>query len=127
MNVHVHVPFRQTGAAPDSLKSEEDVFHKLEMDLVRGLRRVFRKGRGVTLQQIGQIFSGSSVVPNVAGSKKRFNPYSTLPRKRKVNAYVSSQVLSVLHVDITTIDRLCTCTIDWYMYVLTFHGRVIIG
>ncbi|XP_019853101.1 PREDICTED: uncharacterized protein KIAA1109-like isoform X3 [Amphimedon queenslandica] len=72
---------RQTGVAPDNLKYEEDTFHKIEMDLVRGLRRVFRKGKGFSFQHIGQILS-----PRTAGlsglNKKPVSPSSTLPRNR---------------------------------------------
>lgn len=79
--------FRQTGVPPDNLKSEEDTFHKLEMELVRGLRRVFRKGRGISLQQIGQILSPrptGQLVP----SKKAMSPSATLPRNRLVSTCV---------------------------------------
>ena len=76
---------RLTGAAPDSLKSEEDTFHKIEMDLVRGLRRVFRKGRGITIQQISQILSPRSSLSQPASIRKRIGPSSTLPRKRLVS------------------------------------------
>lgn len=75
---------RQTGVAPDNLKYEEDTFHKIEMDLVRGLRRVFRKGKGFSFQHIGQILS-----PRTAGlsghNKKPVSPSSTLPRNRLVS------------------------------------------
>jgi hypothetical protein len=77
---------KQIGVAPDSLKYEEDTFHKLELDLVRGLRRVFRKGRGMTFQQITQILSPrSSVMPSSV--RRRLIPTAaTLPRKRLVSS-----------------------------------------
>lgn len=67
------------------MKYEEDAFHKIEMDLVRGLRRVFKKGRGMTIQQISQILSPRSSVTQPASVRRRIGPSSTLPRKRLVS------------------------------------------
>lgn len=70
----------QSGATPDSLKNEEDNFHRLEVGIARELRKVFRKGRSMSFQQWGQLLYPRSPVP-LPMTRKRFG---TLPR-RKVN------------------------------------------
>ena len=79
----VYLFYRQSGATPDSLKNEEDNFHKLEVDIARGLRRVFRKGRGMSFQQWSQLLYPRSpvVASHLRDSRKRFG---TLPRRRMV-------------------------------------------
>ena len=78
--------FRLSGAAPDSLKNEEDNFHRLELDLARGLRRVFRRGRGMTFQQWSQLLSPRSLaVQPPRELRRRLGSSSTLPRKRLVS------------------------------------------
>ena len=91
---------RQTGVAPDNLKYEEDTFHKIEMDLVRELRRVFRKGKGFSFQHIGQILSPRSA--GLSGpNKKPASPSSTLPRNRLVSKF------SCLFIQVICLLLLC--------------------
>ena len=79
--LNVFLSFRFIGATPDSLKYEEDTFHKIEMDLARGLRRVFRKGRGMTFQQLSQILSPRS---SIVQGPRDFRRRSSSVRRRLV-------------------------------------------
>ena len=84
--LNVFLSFRFIGATPDSLKYEEDTFHKIEMDLARGLRRVFRKGRGMTFQQLSQILSPRS---SIIQGPRDFRRRSSSVRRRLVrNGYL---------------------------------------
>lgn len=83
-----------SGAEPDSLRSEEDTFQRLEKDLYRGIRRVLR-GKKISLQQLGQILYPRS--PAVDLSKRRSLHSLTLPRRRLLTDYSNVESGSSIH------------------------------
>ena len=80
--------YRWTGAAPDNLKMEKDTLHQMELDLVKNVRKVFRRRKGLSLYQLNQIFSpkamsaGKTMEEYGGKLRKKISTMATSARKR---------------------------------------------
>lgn len=70
---------RTSGAAPDSLKYEEDTFQQLEKNVYHGIRKALQ-GNKKSLHHLGQIFYPKS--PSLEPSSLSYHSL-TMPRRKK--------------------------------------------
>ena len=102
---------RYSGATGESLKSEEDILRQVEQSLARKVGRMLRRGKGISLYRLNQIFSPTALSTwktGEGGLKRSLTLAAQTKTRRQLFSYSGAQG-SLLSLPLSLCVCMCMC------------------